>query len=167
MLAEACLASQRAVGGKTRVPRPGSGRCKLDWQVGGRAKVDLVRRLAREGGMGYLGVVLLDVEFDEGAEPLDRVQGVEVEPLVLERAPESLNHRVREGDLDLGVANGQIGYLFHRITGDPGPTPYWPPPPHSGGVSRVVSDDERSELALDTTSECGTLPRGWVPDFRW
>ena len=26
------------------------------------------------------GVVLLDVEFDEGAEPRDRVQGVEVEP---------------------------------------------------------------------------------------
>jgi hypothetical protein len=66
-----------------------------------------------------------------------------------------------------GVAIGQNGYHFHQITGDPGPTPYWQPPPHSEEVSRVVSDDERSERALDTSSECGISPHGWVPGFRW
>ena len=59
--------------------------------------------------MWHLGVVLVDVEFDEGAEPLDRVQGVEVEPLVFERTPEGFEHRVREGDTDLGKHAVQTG----------------------------------------------------------
>jgi hypothetical protein len=50
----------------------------------------------------HLVVVLLDVECDQGPEALERVQGVEIELLVLERTPERLDHRVGEGDLDLG-----------------------------------------------------------------
>ena len=65
------------------------------------------------------------------------------------------------------VATGREGYHFHPITGDLGPTPYWPSPPYWEEVSRVVSDGERSELAVDTSSECGISPRGWVTGFRW
>ena len=46
--------------------------------------------------MWHLGVVLLDVERNEGSEALDGVQRVEVQPLVLERTPQRLNHRVEK-----------------------------------------------------------------------
>jgi hypothetical protein len=54
-----------------------------------------------ESRMGHPGIVLLDVELHEGAEPLDRVQRVEVQPLMLERAPERFDHRIREGNVNL------------------------------------------------------------------
>jgi hypothetical protein len=67
----------------------------------------------------HLGVVLLDVELDQGAEPLERVQGVEVEPLVLERAPEGFDHRIREGEIDLGKhaveTRGQRGVMHGGV----------------------------------------------------
>jgi len=39
----------------------------------------------------HLGIVLLDVERNEGSEAFDGIQRVEVQPLVLERTPERLN----------------------------------------------------------------------------
>ena len=65
-------------------------------------------------------------DSDQGAEALDRVQGVEVEPLVLQRPPEGFNHRVREGDVDLGehaleagaeqrLAHGAVDVLDTRV----------------------------------------------------
>ena len=59
--------------------------------------------------MWHLGVVLLDVGFDQGLETLDRVQGVEAEPLVFERTLEGFDHRVREGDIDLRKHTVQTG----------------------------------------------------------
>jgi hypothetical protein len=63
------------------------------------------------------------------------------------------------------VASGPEGYHFHHR--GPGTHPYWPIRPHPEMVSRVVSDDERSELALDAISGCGIPPSGWVPGPRW
>ena len=42
-----------------------------------------------------------DIEVDEAEEGAHRVERVQVEPLVLERSPPRLDHRVREGDLRL------------------------------------------------------------------
>jgi hypothetical protein len=61
LLADAMVAGQRSVGGETRGSRLVPGRSKLGRQVDGHAKVHLIRRLAREGRMWHLGVVLLDV----------------------------------------------------------------------------------------------------------
>src|ERR1019366_5470763 len=58
-------------------------------------------RLAGEGRMWHLGVVLFDEERDENAKPLNRVEGVEVEPLVFQRTPERLDHRVGIGNIEL------------------------------------------------------------------
>ena len=46
--------------------------------------IHLVRRLALECGVGELGVVFADIEIDKPTERLDGVEGVQVEPLVLE-----------------------------------------------------------------------------------
>ena len=94
MVTPAALARQPMVRRQTRGSREVPGRCELGRQVGGRAKVRLVRRLAREGRVRHLRVVLLDVECNQGPEALDGIQGVELEPLVLERTPERFNHRV-------------------------------------------------------------------------
>ncbi len=63
--------------------------------------IHLVRRLALECGVGELGVVFADIEIDKPTERLDGVEGVQVEPLVLERSPPRLYHRVRECDFRL------------------------------------------------------------------
>jgi hypothetical protein len=81
LLAEACLARQRAVAGETRGACVALGCHELGGQVGGGAEVRLIWRLAREGRVWHLGVVLLDVEFDQGPETLEGIQGVEIEPL--------------------------------------------------------------------------------------
>lgn len=62
---------------------------------------------------------------------------------------------------------GAVPTIPTKSPGDPGPTPYWQPPPHTEEVSRVVSDYEHSELALDISPECGISPHGCVPGFRW
>ena len=51
--------------------------------------------------MWHLGVVLLDVELHQGAEPSKRVERVEVETRMLQRAPEGFDHRFGKGNLDL------------------------------------------------------------------
>jgi hypothetical protein len=51
--------------------------------------------------MWHLEVVGLDEERDQGPKAFDVVEGVEVEPLLLEGAPPSLDDGVRVADLDL------------------------------------------------------------------
>jgi hypothetical protein len=51
--------------------------------------------------MWHLGVGPFDEERHENAKPLNRVEGVEVEPLVFQRTPERLDHRVGIGNIDL------------------------------------------------------------------
>ena len=87
-LATALAASHRAVRCKTLRPRLAPGRRQLRRQVDRGAKVDLVRGLAGEGRMWHLGVVLLDEKLYENSEPLNRVEGVEVKPLVFQGSPE-------------------------------------------------------------------------------
>src|ERR1035441_5066392 len=70
-------------------PTPCSGPL-LRRQVDRRAEIHLVRGLAGEGRMGHVGVVLVDEEFHEAAELFNRVEGVEVKPLVLQGTPERL-----------------------------------------------------------------------------
>ena len=78
LLTKAAVAGHRSVRRKTRRPRLLPGRCQLRGQVGSSAEVHFVRCLAREGRVWHLGVVLLDVEVDQGAETLDGIRGVEV-----------------------------------------------------------------------------------------
>jgi len=68
LLAEATVAGHRLVGGETRDPCTTPSRCELGGEVGGRAEVHLVRRLAMAGSVRHPGVVLLDVELHDGAE---------------------------------------------------------------------------------------------------
>ena len=51
--------------------------------------------------MGHLGVVLFNEELHQGAQSCEGIQRVEIQPLMLERAPERLNHGVGEADVDL------------------------------------------------------------------
>ena len=84
-----------------------------------RAEVHFVRGLARESWMWHLGVVLLDEKRHESAEALDRVERVDVQPLMLERPPECLDHRVGIGNIDLGEdtlqARAEQGGVHCRI----------------------------------------------------
>jgi len=53
--------------------------------------------------MRHLRVVLVDVEFHQRANPRHRVQGVQEQPLVLQRPPIGLDsrlYRVREGAIE-------------------------------------------------------------------
>jgi hypothetical protein len=58
-------AGERPVGGDACRSCPASGGVELGRQVGSGAGVDLIRRLAMEGRMGHLRVVLFDVERDQ------------------------------------------------------------------------------------------------------
>jgi len=99
LLTAALVASHRPVRCETVRPRLAPGHRQLRRQVGSGAKVHLVRGLAGEGRMWHLGVVLLDEERHENAKPLYRVKRVEVKPLVFQRTPECLDHRVGIGQL--------------------------------------------------------------------
>lgn len=79
---------------------PGRGEAVGDTVAG--AEVHLVGGLAAEGRVGDPRVVLGDVERDEAAEPGERVEWVEEEPLVLQGAPPGLDQRVGEADLGHG-----------------------------------------------------------------
>lgn len=65
------------------------------------SEVHLVRSLALKSRVRNHGVVLLDVESDETFDGGERVEVVEEEPVVLEGAPPSLDHRIPEGDFHL------------------------------------------------------------------
>ena len=101
LLTAAQVAGHRPVRCKTLRPRFAPGCRQLRRQVDRRAEVHLVRGLAGERRMWHLGVVLLDEERHESAETLYRVEGVEVKPLVFQRTPERLDHRVGIGNIDL------------------------------------------------------------------
>src|SRR5450759_2586714 len=59
--------------------------------------------------MWHLVVVLLDEKLHKSSEPLNRVEGVEVKPLVFQRPPERLDHRGGVGNIDLGEDAPQAG----------------------------------------------------------
>src|ERR1700738_2322915 len=52
--------------------------------------------------MGNGRIMLLNVEPDEPLHRGERVELIQVEPVVLERSPGRLDHRVRKANLDLG-----------------------------------------------------------------
>lgn len=64
------------------------------------SEVHLIWRLSLKSRMGETSVVFRDVERDESLKRRNRVERVEIEPLMLQRSPPGLNHGVREGDLD-------------------------------------------------------------------
>src|ERR1019366_3906803 len=70
-------------------------------QVLGGAEVHFIGGLAGERRMRHLRVVLLDEEGNQRFEMSHGVERVEVQPLMLEGAPPSLDDRSRVGDLDL------------------------------------------------------------------
>ena len=77
--------------------------------------VRLVGRAGAELGARDETVVVGDVRCDEPVQRGDRVEVVEVEPLVLQLLPEGLDHGVREVDRSLGDAvvgaGGEVGVL--------------------------------------------------------
>ena len=97
---DAAIARHRSVCRETCRPSLASGHGQFSGQVGSRAEVHLVRGLAGKGRMGHLGVVLFNEELHQGAQSCEGIQRVEVQPLMLERAPERLNHGVGEADVD-------------------------------------------------------------------
>src|SRR5437867_768450 len=119
--------SVRLQASRTRRPPP---RIELARDVAAGSEVDLVRRLAVEGGMRETAVVFLDVERDEPPERRDGVERVEVEPLVLERSPPGLDHRVRESDLGhrKEASKDTRADVSFTVILDPqaAPSPLWP-----------------------------------------
>ncbi len=62
------------------------------WVAG--AEVHLVGRLTTKRGVGKTRVVLVHVERDQLLECVDRVERVQVQPLVFERSPPRLDERI-------------------------------------------------------------------------
>ncbi len=78
-----------------------SWRRRVGRDVVASAEEHLGWRLPRERRVRHDGVVLLDEVRNQVAHRRDGIEGVEVEPLVLERSPEGFNHGVRVRNLDL------------------------------------------------------------------
>ncbi len=76
-----------------------AGRLEFDWDVISGAEVHLIRRLSSECRMGEARIVLFNIERDEVFDCGDRVERVQVQPLVLQCPPPSLDQGVREADL--------------------------------------------------------------------
>ena len=83
LLTDALIAGHGPVCCETLFPRLAPGRCQFRRQVYRRAEVDFVRGLAGKCRMWHLGVVLLNEERHESAQPLYRVERVQIQPLVL------------------------------------------------------------------------------------
>ena len=119
LLTDALIAGHRSVCCETRFPRLVSGRRQFSGQVDRRAEVHFVWSLAAECWVGHLGVVLLNEERHECAQPLYRVERVQVQPLMLQGTPKRLDHRVRKGDLDLRKdtvqARGEQGSVHRTV----------------------------------------------------
>ena len=75
---------------------------KLTGNLVSSREVHLVRRLAPKCRMRKTGVVLLDVERDESPYRADRIERVQVQPLMFEHAPPGLDERVGKRDLRHG-----------------------------------------------------------------
>jgi hypothetical protein len=95
---------------------------KLSGNVVTTAEVHLVGRLPGEGCMRNHAVVLLRIEGDELLQGREGVELVQVEPAVFQGAPPSLDHGVREADLDLGEhpakrtgAEQRVDFLVHVL----------------------------------------------------
>ena len=78
------------------------GRSEVGWDALATPEVHLVGGLASEGGVRDDGIVLVDVERDQLLQASESVELVQGQPAMLERTPESLNHGIREADLNLG-----------------------------------------------------------------
>ena len=81
------------------------------------AVVHLVRRLTPECRVGDPCVVLVDVVFDQRLQRADRIERVQVEPLVLEDSPPRLDEGVGERDLGLGQKSPQESGLDQFVDG--------------------------------------------------
>ena len=71
-------------------------------------EVYFVGCLASEGCMWNYGVVLLDVECDQLLKDSEAVEGMQVEPAMLERPPPCFDHGIGIADLDLGEYAAQL-----------------------------------------------------------
>ena len=83
LLTDALIAGHGPVRCETLSPRLASGRSQFSGQVDRCAEVHFVRGLTGECRMGHLGVVLLNEKRHERAQPLYRVERVQIQPLVL------------------------------------------------------------------------------------
>ncbi len=71
------------------------------------AEVHLVGRLTTERGVGKTHVVFVHVERDQLLERADRVERVQVQPLVFDRSPPRFDERVGKRDLGHGQKSSQ------------------------------------------------------------
>ena len=92
---EGAVSVEPSIAGET------SGDGQVLWDGGTCSDVHFVRSLAVKGRVGNHSVMLLDVESDETFDGGEGVEVVEEQPVVLEGAPPSLNHRIGEGDFHL------------------------------------------------------------------
>jgi hypothetical protein len=67
-----------------------------------RPEVHLVRRLTSKRRMGQARIMLGDVETDQLLQRSHRIEGVQIQPLVLERPPLRLDERIGKADLGHG-----------------------------------------------------------------
>jgi hypothetical protein len=102
LLPETALARHRRIGGQARGACIALGQGKFLSHFRARSEEHLVRRLPTRRWMRHLRVVLVDVEFHRRANTRHRVQGVQEQPLMLQRPPICLDERIEKGDLDLG-----------------------------------------------------------------
>jgi hypothetical protein len=95
--------------------------CEVGGHLLATSEIHLVGCLARESGMRNDGVVLLNVEFDEVLKGSERVEGMQIEPAVLQRPPPGFDQGIGIADLDLGglLARMQnvLGRSWHTASG--------------------------------------------------
>jgi hypothetical protein len=82
--------------------------CKVGRDLLTPPEVYFVGCLASEGCMWNYGVVLLDVECDQLLKDSEAVEGMQVEPAMLERPPPCFDHGIGIADLDLGEYAAQL-----------------------------------------------------------
>ena len=102
MLPETALARHRTIGDHAGCPRIALRERQFLGHFGAGPKEDLVRCLPTERWMRHLRVVLVDVKFDHRTNTRHKIQGIQEQPLMLQRTPIGLDERIGEADLDLG-----------------------------------------------------------------
>ena len=67
--------------------------------------------------MGHHFIVGFDVELDETTKGSKAVRRMQVEPRMFQGSPKSLDHRIREGHLDLSQDARQFLIIYQIIDG--------------------------------------------------
>ena len=109
------LARYRPIGSHASCPCIALCQRQFLGHFGAGPKEDLVRRLPNKCRVRHLRVVLVDVKFDHRTNTRHRIQGIQEQPLMLQRTPIGLDERIGEADLDLGKAafQARTGQVWH------------------------------------------------------